>query len=62
MLFDDKDDQPRNLPRKPKPLDNMSIEELEQYITDMKDEIVRVEGEIKRKKAHRDAVSSLFKS
>lgn len=62
MIFEDKDDQPRNQPRKPRPLDNMSIEELERYIGDMKDEIVRVEGEIARKKAHRDAVSSLFKS
>lgn len=58
----DPDLEPRHAPKKPKPLDNLSIEELEQGIRDMKDEIVRYEKEIAKKKAHRDAVSSLFKS
>ncbi len=40
----------------------MSIAELEQYIEDMKDEIKRVEADIAKKKAVRDAASSLFKS
>ena len=60
-MFDD-DNLPRNAPKKPKPLDNMSVEELEEYIRDMKDEILRVEKEIAKKKAHKDAVSGLFKS
>ncbi len=60
-MFDD-ENLPRNMPKKPKPLDKLSIEELEQGIADMKDEIVRYENEIKKKKAHKDAMSSLFKS
>ena len=35
---------------------------LEQGIADMKDEILRYEAEIKKKKAHKEAMSSLFKS
>lgn len=60
-MFDD-DNQPRNAPKKPRPLDDMSIEELENYIAEMKEEIVRVEQDIAKKKAHQDAASSLFKS
>lgn len=60
-MFDD-DNLPRNAPKKKKPLDNMSIEELENYIAEMKEEIVRVEQEIKKKKAHKEAMSALFKS
>ncbi len=58
----DPENEPLNQPKKLKSLDKMSIQELEQYIQDMKDEIARVEQEIKKKKAHRDAVSSIFKS
>lgn len=60
-MFDD-DNQPRNAAKKPRPLDDMSIEELEEYIAEMKEEIIRVEQDIAKKKAHKDAVSSLFKS
>jgi len=60
-MFDD-DTTPKNQPKKPKLLDNMSVDELEAYIQDMKTEITRVEQEITRKKAHAAAVSSLFKS
>ena len=59
-MFDD-DNTPKNMPKKPKPLDKLSIEELEQYITDMKNEILRVEREIVKKKDHKEAMSSLFK-
>ena len=52
-------------PRQKKPqlrdLDPMSIEELEDYIGELKDEIVRVEGNIATKKKHRDGVEGLFK-
>ena len=58
----DPENEPRNAPKKPKNLDNMSIEELHQYIQDMKDEILRVEKEILKKKAHKDAAASIFKS
>ena len=58
----DPENEPRNAPKKPKLLDNMSIEELQRYIQDMKDEILRVEKEIVKKKAHKDAAASIFKS
>lgn len=61
-MFNDDDLDPKNKRIKPRSLDNMSVAELEQYITDMKAEIVRVEENIRKKQAHKDAVSSLFKS
>lgn len=60
-MFDD-ETAPRRQPKKPRVLDNMSVDELEDYIREMKEEIIRAEGEIRKKKAHRDAASSLFKS
>ncbi len=61
MLTDD-DNEPRNRPRKPRPLDNMSIDELKQYVVDLKDEIVRVEAAIQAKEAHKAAMAALFKT
>jgi uncharacterized small protein (DUF1192 family) len=61
MLTDD-DTEPRNRPKKPKPLDNLSIDELKQYVVDLKDEIIRVEAAIKAKEAHKAAMSALFKT
>lgn len=60
-MFDEELD-PRTKKPTLKKLDNMSVEELEAYIGAMKAEILRVEEEIKRKKAHMAAASSLFKS
>lgn len=60
-MFDD-DLEPRNKgPKKPKDLSPMSIDELETYISDMKAEIERCDGEIKRKKAYQEAASAAFK-
>jgi uncharacterized small protein (DUF1192 family) len=59
-MFDD-ELEPRKQPKKLRVLDKMSIDELNEYIAEMKEEIIRVEGEIKRKKAHADAAASLFK-
>ncbi|HEY8190249.1 MAG TPA: DUF1192 family protein [Micavibrio sp.] len=61
MLFDD-ENTPQNQPKKKRVLDKMSVEELRQYIDDMKEEISRVEQEIARKKAHAAAAASIFKS
>ena len=58
----DEEDQKRAGRKGPKPLDNMSVEELENYIADLKTEIERCEGEIAKKKAHHEAASSIFKS
>ena len=57
----DEDLEPRKKKPGPKPLDNMSVEELEDYIAGMKAEIERADAEIKKKKAYRDAASSFFK-
>ena len=58
-MFDEELDPRTKKPVK-KDLTLMSIEELEQYIDDMKQEITRVEEEIKRKEAHRDAAAASF--
>lgn len=53
-------------PRKQKPqlrnLDVMSVEELNDYIAEMKEEIRRVEEKIVAKKAHINAAAGFFKS
>lgn len=59
-MFDD-DLEPQKKPEKKKNLEPMSVDELENYIQDMKEEIARTEEEIKKKKAHMDAASSVFK-
>lgn len=61
-LMIDEDLDPRNPTRKPKSLDSYSIDELHTYIDILKSEITRVELDIQKKKAHRDAVAGLFKS
>lgn len=60
-MFDD-DLGPASKKPSPKNLEPMSIDELENYIMELKAEIVRTEGEIKRKKAHQAAAASIFKS
>lgn len=45
-----------------KNLEPLSIDELTNYTKELKDEIIRVEAEIKRKKMHMDSASSIFKS
>ena len=45
----------------PKDLEPLSLDELGDYIADLKAEIARSEGEIERKKAHMNAAASVFK-
>ncbi len=59
-MFDD-DLDPKTKRPKPRTLDKMSVDDLKLYITDLKNEITRVEADIAKKEAHKDAVSSLFK-
>jgi uncharacterized small protein (DUF1192 family) len=61
MLFDD-DLDPKTKKKALKPLDKLSIDELGDYIISLKEEIIRVETEVARKKAHKDAMSGLFKT
>lgn len=61
-MFRDDDLDPRTKKAKPRNLDAMSVEELHDYIEELKTEIVRVEGEITKKQKHMNAASSLFKT
>ncbi len=62
-MFDDED-----LPKKPAPmfapakLDGKSVEEMRDYIADLKAEIPRVEAEINKRGGHKNAAESLFKN
>lgn len=60
-MFDD-ETEPRLAKKAPKKLDGLSIDELYSYIEEMKQEIERAQGEIKRKEAHKVAASGLFKT
>jgi uncharacterized small protein (DUF1192 family) len=62
MMLTDDDLEPRNRPKKPKPLDSMSVDELNAYVADLKAEIDRVEAAIEAKQAHRRAMAALFKT
>ena len=46
----------------PRNLENMSVDELSDYITELKEEITRVEEDMAKKKASSDAADSIFKS
>ncbi len=62
MLSDDEDSpRPRRL-LTPPPLDRLGVEELEAYIAELRGEIARAEAEIARKRDHRSAADSFFKS
>ena len=59
MEFEDLEPQKRKL--KPKDLTNWNIEELEQYVANMKLEIARVETVIENKKRVSKDAGNLFK-
>jgi len=61
MAMFDEENEPLKKTPSLKNLEPMSVDELENYIEEMKAEIARTEEEIKRKKAHLDAASSIFK-
>jgi uncharacterized small protein (DUF1192 family) len=43
-------------------LDTLGVEELRDYIGELRDEITRVEADIGRKQSHRSAANAFFKS
>jgi uncharacterized small protein (DUF1192 family) len=45
----------------PPPLDMLGVEELAEYVGELKDEIARVEQAMQKKRAHRDAAAAFFK-
>ena len=42
-------------------LDTLGIEELREYISELKEEIARVEADIDRKQGHRSAADAFFR-
>ncbi len=60
--MDFEDLEPRTKAKKPKPLDDMSVGDLKDYVAALQAEIVRVEAAIKAKQAHLEAMNSLFKT
>ena len=62
MAMDDDEDLPKPKSRLPKlVLDPLGIAELQSYIVELKEEIIRVEGEIARKQNHRGAADAFFR-
>jgi uncharacterized small protein (DUF1192 family) len=61
MAFDLDDLDPRHAKKKPLNLDDMNIEDLEEYVMVLKAEVERVEAKIKAKQSHASAAASLFK-
>lgn len=61
MIFDD--DAPPKRPQRLVPLllDRLSVVDLEDYITELRAEIVRAEADIERKQSHRNAAESFFR-
>lgn len=59
MIFDD-ESEPRHKKAALRPLDKMSVSELEEYMQSLEAEKERVSTEIARKKKHMQAMDSLF--
>ena len=60
-MFED-DDALTSKKSAPRVLDDMSVDELETYIDNLKAEIARVEVEIEKKEASKNAADAFFKS
>ena len=60
--MDIEDLEPQKQKPKPKDLEPMSIEALNEYIAEMEAEIARVRAAIAAKEQHRGGAESLFKS
>lgn len=60
--MDTDDLDPKTKRPKLRNLDPMGVEELQNYIVELKEEIARVEADIAKKKQHLSAAASLFKS
>jgi uncharacterized small protein (DUF1192 family) len=61
MPIDTDDLEPLTKKPKPRDLDTLSVEELNNYIADMEREIGRVRDKIKAKTAHSSAAAALFR-
>ena len=61
MAFDLDDLDPRQKKPKPLNLDDMNIEDLQEYVAVLRAEIERVKAKIKAKQGHASAAASFFK-
>ena len=61
MLSSDDDFDPKTKRLKPRPLDLLSIPDLNQYIADLKTEIARAEAYIAKKEKTKAAADNFFK-
>ena len=61
MALEDEDLQPRTVKPKPKDLEPLSIEALENYIAELEAEIARVRVVIDAKRSHRSGAEALFR-
>ncbi|MEE8227354.1 MAG: DUF1192 family protein [Kiloniellales bacterium] len=59
--MDLEDLEPRKQPPKPKDLESMGVEELEEYLAELESEAERVREKIAAKKAYLSGADSLFK-
>ena len=59
--MDEQDLEPRQKKPAPKPLDMLSIAELEDYIAELETEIRRVRSAIAAKQSHRSGADKFFK-
>ena len=60
MFLDEDLPRPKDVPQ-PRKLENLSIEELKEYIVWLREEIARAETEIKRKQSAGSAAATFFK-
>ena len=60
-MFDDENEKPKTT-EFPRDLENLSVEEVQDYISDMTAEITRAEADIKKKHASMNAADAFFKS
>ena len=52
--------EPQRISAKPRDLQQMSVDELKNYIASLEDEIVRAEAAITKKEAHKNGIEALF--
>lgn len=60
-MFDEDPPKPKTS-EFPRNMDNMSIEELKEYIGALQEEIHKAEADIQKKEVSRNAAASIFKS
>jgi uncharacterized small protein (DUF1192 family) len=61
MAIEEEDLAPRRMPAKKRDLGPMSVAEMEAYIGELEEEIVRVRAEIGKREKHRAGIEGLFK-